>query len=130
MFRSILVRPVRSGLPPPPSRPANLYREETRAGFPYDFRGFARALRDALKDIGRNEVKPTSALMAQTLFLGQYPQALQFERFIYLYTAERRAAWSLALRGRVTWHDSDRFDGTVRAANPGSLPPSGAVRWP
>ena len=34
-------RPVRSGLPPPPSRPANLYREETRAGFAYSFRGFA-----------------------------------------------------------------------------------------
>ena len=34
-------RPVRSGLPPPPSSPANLDREETRAGFPYSFRGFA-----------------------------------------------------------------------------------------
>ena len=34
-------RPVRSGLPPPPSSRANLYREETRAGFPYSFRGFA-----------------------------------------------------------------------------------------
>ena len=36
-------RPVRSGLPPPPSSPANLYREETRAGFPYGFRGFCRS---------------------------------------------------------------------------------------
>ena len=34
-------RPVRSGLRPPPSSPANLVREETRAGFPYSFRGFA-----------------------------------------------------------------------------------------
>ena len=34
-------RPVRSSLRPPPSRPANLYRDETRAGFPYSFRGFA-----------------------------------------------------------------------------------------
>ena len=34
-------RPVRSGLRPPPSRPANLYRDETRASFPYSFRGFA-----------------------------------------------------------------------------------------
>ena len=34
-------RPVRYGLPPPPSRPANLYRDETRAGFPYGFRSFA-----------------------------------------------------------------------------------------
>ena len=42
-------RPVRSGLPPPPSSLANLYREETRAGFPYGFRGFAGvgATRDA-----------------------------------------------------------------------------------
>ena len=36
-------RPVRSGLPPPPSSPANLYRDETRAGFPYSFRGFCRS---------------------------------------------------------------------------------------
>ena len=36
-------RPVRSGLPPPPSRPANLDREETRAGFPYGFRGFCQS---------------------------------------------------------------------------------------
>ena len=34
-------RPVRSGLRPPPSSLANLYRDETRAGFPYSFRGFA-----------------------------------------------------------------------------------------
>ena len=34
-------RPVRSGLPPPPSSPANLDREETRAGFLPSFRGFA-----------------------------------------------------------------------------------------
>ena len=42
-------RPVRSGLPPPPSSLANLYKEETRAGFPYGFRGFAGvgATRDA-----------------------------------------------------------------------------------
>ena len=42
-------RPVRSGLPPPPSSLANLYREETRAGFPHSFRGFAEygATRDA-----------------------------------------------------------------------------------
>ena len=42
-------RPVRSGLPPPPTSPANLDREETRAGFPYSFRGFAEvgAPRDA-----------------------------------------------------------------------------------
>ena len=35
-------RPVRSGLPPPPSRLPNLDREETRAGFLPSFRGFAR----------------------------------------------------------------------------------------
>ena len=40
-------RPVRSGLPPPPSSPANLDREETRAGFPYSFRGFCRSRRTA-----------------------------------------------------------------------------------
>ena len=42
-------RPVRSGLPPPPSRLPNLDREETRAGFPYSFRAFAEygAIRDA-----------------------------------------------------------------------------------
>ena len=34
-------RPVRSGLPPPPGSPANLDREETRAGFLPSFRGFA-----------------------------------------------------------------------------------------
>ena len=34
-------RPVRSGLRPPPSSPANLGREETRAGFLPSFRGFA-----------------------------------------------------------------------------------------
>ena len=34
-------RPVRSGLPPPPSSPANLDKARTRAGFPYSFRGFA-----------------------------------------------------------------------------------------
>ena len=39
--RSEGTRPVRSGLPPPPSSPANLDREETRAGFPSSFRGFA-----------------------------------------------------------------------------------------
>ena len=33
-------RPVRSGLPPPPSSPANLDKARTRAGFPYSFRGF------------------------------------------------------------------------------------------
>ena len=48
-------RPVRFGLRPPPSSLANLYREETRAGFPYSFRGFAGvgATRDA--DDVRNE---------------------------------------------------------------------------
>ncbi len=40
-------RPVRSGLPPPPSSPANLDRKETRAGFPYRFRGFRRVRRNA-----------------------------------------------------------------------------------
>ena len=40
-------RPVRSGLPPPPSRLPNLDREETRAGFPYSFRGFCRSRRTA-----------------------------------------------------------------------------------
>ena len=39
--RSEGTRPVRSGLPPPPSSLPNLDREETRAGFPYSFRGFA-----------------------------------------------------------------------------------------
>ena len=33
-------RPVRSGLPPPPSRLPNLDREETRVGFPPSSRGF------------------------------------------------------------------------------------------
>ena len=41
--RSEGTRPVRSGLPPPPSSLANLYRDETRAGFPYSFRGFCRS---------------------------------------------------------------------------------------
>ena len=36
-------RPVRSGLPPPPSSPADLDREETRTGFPYGFRGFCQS---------------------------------------------------------------------------------------
>ena len=48
-------RPVRSGLPPPPSSPANLDREETRAGFPYSLQppeerqrpGFCRSRRTA-----------------------------------------------------------------------------------
>ena len=40
-------RPVRSRLPPPPSSPANLDREETRAGFPYSFRRFCRSRRTA-----------------------------------------------------------------------------------
>ena len=40
-------RPVRSGLPPPPSRLPNLDREETRAGFPHSFRGFCRSRRTA-----------------------------------------------------------------------------------
>ena len=37
------LRPVRSGLRPPPSSLANLYRDETRAGFPYGFRGFCQS---------------------------------------------------------------------------------------
>ena len=47
-------RPVRSGLPPPPSRLPNLDREETGAGFPYSFRGFAGvgAPRDARETRG------------------------------------------------------------------------------
>ena len=40
-------RPVRTSLRPPPSRLANLDREETRAGFPYSFRGFCRSRRTA-----------------------------------------------------------------------------------
>ena len=40
-------RPVRSGLPPPPSRLPNLDREETRAGFLPSFRGFCRSRRTA-----------------------------------------------------------------------------------
>ena len=32
------------------------------------------------------------------------------------------------LRGRVTWHDSDRFDGTVRARELGQMAPGSGVR--
>ena len=46
-------RPVRSGLPPPPSSRANLDREETRAGFLPSFRGFA--------GVGRTTRRPGGA---------------------------------------------------------------------
>ena len=32
------------------------------------------------------------------------------------------------LRGRVTWHDSDRFGGTVRARESGQMRPESGVR--
>ena len=34
-----------------------------------------------------------------------------------------------ALRGRVTWHDSDRFDGTVRARVSAEMPRLSGARW-
>ena len=60
--RSEGTRPVRSGLPPPPSRLPNLDREETRAGFPYSFRGFCRSRRTARRAHRATLSVPVSSL--------------------------------------------------------------------
>ena len=63
-------RPVRSGLPPPPSSPANLDREETRAGFPYGFRGFCRS-RCTARRAGRAQRGTLSAPVSSLDFRGE-----------------------------------------------------------
>ena len=79
-------RPVRSGLPPPPSSPADLDREETRVGFPRSFRGFTGvcATRDA-HDVrnephfrARSRRSISGGSVCADSFLGSVPFTLQW----------------------------------------------------
>ena len=123
-------RPVRSGLPPPPSRLPNLDREETRAGFPYSFRAFAGvgAPRDA-RDVRIAPHYRSRCAWALLALVEQFPRASSGSHQRQISPSCRTAVILLVIRaGRVPWHDSDRFDGTVRARESGQMAPGSVVR--
>ena len=78
-----------------------------------DFMLLGRSLERAIElaeafwmaNLGETRNAQRFAAAVHALFLGQYPQAMQFERFIHLYTAlDACYALTKALRSRTTRH--------------------------